>query len=317
MALGAVTIPHLATVTLIEGTLFTFFNIAEIACLPRVVPKEQLPAAVSQDQAAMSVTELVGPSLGGALYGLGAALPFLADAVSFAASAVALRFIRADFRPERTSEAAAAGLGRLRAEIGEGLGWLWRQPLLRFIAFLTSGLNLFSFGYTLLIIVLAQGLGASPAEIGLLFASGGAGGILGALLVGPLQRRFSFGRIMIVTTWIWALTWPLYIVAPNLLLLGVANAVGFIIVPLYMGTQYSYRLALIPDALRGRVNSAFRLLAFGVQPLSLALTGALLQAVGPVATAWIIMAPQVALALAATLYRPLRQARPLAELRGE
>jgi hypothetical protein len=95
---------------------------------------------------------------------------------------------------------------------------------------------------------------------------------------------------MIVTTWIWALTWPLYILAPNLLLLGVANAIGFIIVPIYMDTQYSYRLAL---------------------------TGALLQAVGPVATVWIIMTPQVALALAPTLYRPLRQARPLAELRAE
>ena len=165
--------------------------------------------------------------------------------------------------------------------------------------------------------MLAQGLGASPAEIGLLFASGGAGGVLGALLVAPLQRRFSFGRIMIVTTWIWALTWPLYAYAPNLLLLGVANAIGFVIVPIYMGTQFSYRLALIPDPLRGRVNSAFRLLSFGVQPLSLALTGALLQAVGPEATVWIIMTPQVALALAATLYRPLRQARPLAELRAE
>lgn len=226
LAAGAVTIPHLAAVTLIEGTLFTFFNIAEMTCLPRVVPKAQVPAAISQDQASMSLAEMIGPSLGGALYGFGGALPFLADAISFLGSAVSLCFIRARLQDDRPADPLAPT--RLWAEIREGLGWLWRQPLLRFIACLTSGLNLFSFGYTLLIIVLAQGLGATPAEIGLLFASGGAGGIAGALLVGPLQRRFRFGPIMIGAAWVWALTWPLYVIAPNLLLLGLANAIGFV-----------------------------------------------------------------------------------------
>jgi MFS family permease len=317
LALGGLTLPHIGLVALVEGTLFTFFNLANIACLPRVVPRRQLPTAIAQSQASAATAEMVGPPLGGALFGLGSALPFLVDAVTFLVSAVSLRLIRAELQTRRAHEVAPGDLRRLWPEIGEGLAWLWRQPVLRFLGLLTSGLMTFSFGYSLIIIVLAQELGADPPVIGLLFASGGIGSILGSLAVAPLQRRFTIGQIMIGVTWVWALTWPLYVVAPDLLMLGIANAIGFVVVPLYMGTQFSYRLAMIPDHLQGRVNSAYRLVWVAAQPLSLALTGALLAAVGAVATVWLVMAPQVVLALAATLYRPLRQAPSLAELQRE
>ncbi len=60
LAIGHLTIIQLYLVSAIEGTLFVFFNIAEAACLPRVVPKEQLPAATAQNMATDGVTELVG-----------------------------------------------------------------------------------------------------------------------------------------------------------------------------------------------------------------------------------------------------------------
>ena len=312
LAFGGLTTAHLALVAAVEGTLFTFFTLAEAACLPRVVAKEQLPAAVGQRQATESVSGMVGPSLGGLLFGLGAALPFLADAISFLASAVSLRFVRAGFGGERAAAADGAG-GGLWAEVREGLVWLWREPLVRFLALLTGGINLCGFGYSLILIVFAQRLGASAATIGLIFASSGAGSVLGALASGPLQRRYSFRQIVVGTNWVLALTWPLYIVAPNALALGVVNAIIFVAVPIYMGAQYSYRLALIPDALQGRVNSAFRLVSYGVQPLSLALTGALLEGIGPAATVWVLFVPQVALALVAMLNGPLRHAGRFAE----
>ncbi|MFL5667031.1 MAG: hypothetical protein ACJ8BW_37640 [Ktedonobacteraceae bacterium] len=80
LAFGQLTVLQLYIVSAIEGTLFVFFNIAEVACLPRVVPKEQLPAANAQYQATDSITALVGPSLGGTLYTASQFLPFLADA---------------------------------------------------------------------------------------------------------------------------------------------------------------------------------------------------------------------------------------------
>jgi MFS family permease len=304
LALGHLTLAQLYAVSLVEGSLFVFFSLAESACLPRLVPAEQLPTAAAQGQMVDATSTLLGPSLGGALYSLGAALPFVVDAVSYIASVCSLFFVRAAFQEERT-----APPGSLWSEIGEGLRWLWRQPVIRFLAVLTGGLNVCCFGYILIIIVLAQRMHASAAVIGLIFAGGGIGSLVGAALASRLERRFGVGPTLVAAAWVWALSWALYAVAPTPLLLGVVNAVSFTIVPVYMSVQYSYRLARTPDALQGRVNSVFRLIAYGNQPLSLALTGALLQAWGPIATILVLTVPQVLLALGATGHKALRSAR--------
>jgi len=303
LALGRLTLPQLYLVTLVEGTLFTFFNSAESACLPRVVLPVQLPAAVAQNQIVDALATMLGPALSGILYGLGRAVPFLVDAVSYAASILSLTLVKTAFQEERPVSAPD-----LRAEIVEGVVWLWRQRLMRFIAFLTGGLILSSVGYALIIIVLAQREHAAPLAIGLILASSGVGTVVGSFIAVPLRRRYGVGPTLILATWAWALTWPLYAVAPNGVVLGVANAIGFVTATLYMTVQYTYRLALIPDALQGRVNGVFRLISFGSPPLGLALTGLLLQTLGPNPTIWLLFAPQLLLAIAATAHKGLRQA---------
>ncbi len=307
--LGHLTIAQLYIVSLVEGTLFTFFGLAETACLPQVVSKEQLPAAAAQGMVIDSVSGLIGPSLGGALYSIGRAIPFLTDAISYGASVLSLFFIKAKFQEERDQAPL-----HLWADIQEGLSWLWQQPLLRFMALLTGGMVAPVVGYSLILIVIAQSQHASAFTIGVIFACGGVGSILGALLVTPLQKRFSFGQLMIGSTWIWALTWLLFAVAPNPLILGIVTAVSFIIVPIYMSVQFGYRLALIPDHLQGRVNSVFRLIAFGSEPIGLAVTGILLQVMGPVPTVLVLFVPQFILSIAATFNRNLRNAKPIQEL---
>lgn len=307
--LGHLTIVQLYIVSLVEGTLFTFFNLAETACLPHVVTKQQLPAAAAQNTIVDSTSGLIGPSLGGVLYGIGRAIPFLTDAITYGLSVLSLFFIKAKFQEERDVTPM-----RIWTEIGEGLSWLWHQPLIRFIALLTGGMILPVAGYSLILIVLAQGQHASSFTIGLIFASGGIGSILGALIVAPLQKRFSFGQMMIGSTWVWALTWLLFAIAPNPLMLGVATALSFIIVPIYMSVQFGYRLALIPDHLQGRVNSVFRLIAFGSEPIGMALTGISIQVIGPVPTVLVFFVPQFILSIAATFNKHLRNARPIEEI---
>jgi MFS family permease len=309
VALGHLTIVQLYVVSLVEGALFVFFGLAEAAAIPRVVGKEQIGDATAQVQIIDSASGLIGPSLGGALFGLGQLLPFLADAISYVVSVVSLCFIRREFQEERAASETQMTLRQLYAEVREGLVWLWREPLLRFIALLTGGLIFPVAGYALIVIVLAQGQHATNVEIGLIFAGGGVGTLAGALLSGPVQRRFSFARIMTVGTWGWALTWLLFAVARTPLALGIVTGVTFVVVPVYMAAQFSYRLRLIPDHLQGRVNSVFRLIAFGSEPLGLALTGVLLQVLGPVPTILILFVPQLALAIAATYSRSLRTAR--------
>lgn len=307
--LGYLTVIQLCLVALAEGTLMTFFSLAEIACLPRVVAKEQLPAATAQNQAIDSTSWTLGPFLGGLLYGLGHAVPFLLDAISYACSVLGIFLMRAKFQSERTEAPR-----KIWHEIGEGVIWLWREPLLRFLAILGCGLVLPSIGFSLILIVLAENLHATPLAIGILFGTGGVGSIVGALLTDPLQKRFTFGQVMIGAAWVWAVSWLALAVAPNLWILGIANGISFIIVPIYISVGFSYRLIVIPDHLQGRVQSVFRLLSFGSQPLGFALTGFLIQWVGPVWAVVVLFVPQGFFALLATFNRPLRAAPALRDL---
>ncbi|MBV9709590.1 MAG: MFS transporter [Ktedonobacteraceae bacterium] len=305
-AFGNLTILQLYIVSTLEGTFFVFFNIAEAACLPRVVPKAQLPVATAQNQATDGITALAGPSLGGVLYALGSVLPFLTDAISYIASVISLFFIKTHFQEKRT-----VAPRNLWIEIWEGLRWLWHQPLIRFIAVLTGGSNLIFSGYTLIVIVLAQSMHATPLLIGIIMAISGLGAILGAIVAPYFQRRFTFGQVIIASCWFMALSMALYLVAPNLIVLGIVAFFSFISGPIYNVVQFSYRSALIPDELQGRVNSVFRLIAFGGQPIGVALIGWLLQSAGVTETIIYCSIFLALLSISATLNRHVRHAQPL------
>src|SRR5258705_12710338 len=100
---------------------------------------------------------------------------FLAAPHSYLASVVSLRFIRTEFQETR-----AASSSNLWEDIGEGIVWLWRQPLIRFLAFLTAVGNLADFGVGLTVIFIAQQQHAPAVGIGLMIACGGIGGMLGS-----------------------------------------------------------------------------------------------------------------------------------------
>ncbi len=290
---GWLTGTQLFLVAFIEGTLFIFFGLAEMASLPHVVPQEQLSDALAQSMMMDSVVGLMGPSLSGILFTLGNIIPFLADALSYSASVVSLLFIRKQFQEERVDTTQ-----KLWTEIKEGTGWLWRHPVIRFLALLNSVLIFCCVGYTLVVLVFAQEQHASKIAIGLIFAAGGLGSIVGAFMIGPLTRRFSFEQRLIWATWIWVITWLCFLIAPNPLILGIVTAASFIIVPIHAATIYGYRLTHIPDRLQGRVTSIYRISLFGGQMLGLLVTGLLLQLVGPIYTVLILFVPQVIMAIA-------------------
>lgn len=306
MLLGHLTLVQLYVNAIVEGTLFVFFNLAETACVPQVVAQEQVPSVMAQYQATEGVTSLLGPLLGGILFEMASMLPFIVDAASYFVSVCSLLFIKTKFQEQRIVPSR-----RLRTEITEGLIWIWKQPLIRLLAFLACGANIVITCYTLIVIVIAQSMHASSSTIGIIFAIGGSGGIIGALLGSPIQKRFRFGHIIICIWWLWSILWLCYAIVPNVLLLGFITAAFSLTMPIYNVVQFSYRLALIPDALQGRVNSAFRLLAFGGQPLGLALAGFLLQAIGPVLTILVFAAILIPLSFVTTINTHVRHASSL------
>src|SRR5581483_868854 len=145
--------------------------------LPHVVRPEHLAQAIAQNQARQQGAGVVSRPLGGALFALGRPVPFLFDAVSYAASFVSLLFVRSSFQEARERPAT-----RLRAEIAEGVHWLWRQPFLRATTFLIAGTNFGHAALGLAVIVRARALGASSTEIGLMLALFAAGALVGSAL---------------------------------------------------------------------------------------------------------------------------------------
>jgi MFS family permease len=296
----------------VEGTLFVFFNIAEVAALSRVVPKVQLPQATAQNEVGFIAAFLAGPPLGGFLYqSVSRMLPFIADAISYTVSVISLFFVKTKFQEERAPTERHIG-----AEIKEGLSWLWHNPLIRFMAFLTGGLNFVNSATFLIILVAARKLGASETEIGWMFSIAASGGIVGSLLGGQIQKRFSFGQVIITVGWISVLLYPLYALAPNFYILGAIAGLSFMTGPVYNVVQFSYRIALIPDALQGRVNSTFRLLAYGFQPLGQAIAGILLATIGIAPTILFYFGWLVLLNIMTTINPHVRNARPIAEVVG-
>ena len=124
---------------------------------------------------------LAGPPLGGVLFALGRAVPFLFDAVSYAFSFLSLALMRTPFQQEREVDRA-----RLRTQVMDGFRFLWRHPFLRTCAFI-YGLGNFTIPAVLFVIVVAgQGHGLSSTRIGVLLAAFGA-----STLVGRSRRRSS------------------------------------------------------------------------------------------------------------------------------
>jgi MFS family permease len=302
-ALGHLTIGQLYANALIEGSLFVLFNVAEIASLRQVVGTEQVAAASAQNEAASNATALVGPPLGGLVYtALGRAVPFGLDALSYAVSAASLFLIRTRFQLERTSRP-----GSFRAELTEGLRWVWREPLVRFLAFRAAGLNLVLNGTYLIVIVIARERHASPTLIGAMIALGSVGGLIGTFLSPRLQRRFRLGTLLVVDGWIQAILYPVLAVAPNALSIGLVYAAILVTGPAANAAVLSYRLALIPPDLQGRVNSAVRMIAYATIPLGSSIAGLLLQAISGSRTILIYAILLVVIAVAVTLNPHLRR----------
>ena len=303
LALGRPPLVWLAVTSFVEGSLFVFFQLSEGAALPQIVAKEQLPQAIAQNQARMQGAGLVGSPLGGALYGLSRLLPFAADAVSYAVSFVSLLFVRSALQGQRDATER-----NLRSEIGEGLGWLRRQPFMRAITACVAGTNFVHQALTLVLIVRMRDLGASSALIGAVFAIVAVGSIAGALAGPWVQRRVPPSVVVLGSLWIWPVETAVLFLLGSPIVIGVISAVAYAAGPAFNVVVGSYRYALVPERLYARVASATLLFAWGSIPLGSLFAGYGIAAWGARPMLLILAAILLVIALLATASRDLRKA---------
>jgi MFS family permease len=302
-AAGVLTLGQLYAVALLAGVATVFFDVAYQSYVPSLVGRGQLLDANGKLAATQAFAQVVGPGLGGALFGLVRAGAMTADAFSYAVSSASLLLIRArESVPGhaagrgRAGEAGQAGRASparaaLRTELLAGAVFVIRHPVLRKIAACTATANLFvAVASAVQIIFLVRVLHVPAAGTGLLLAVGSVGGVAGGLASGRLGRRIGSARIIPVSLLGFGaigLLIPLTEPGWRLALFPVGFA-GFVFAGvIYNIAQLSYRQTICPPELYGRLNAAIRWIVWGTLPLGGVLGGALGTVAGVRTTLWI------------------------------
>lgn len=296
-AMHRLTIEQLYAVVLANGVLTVFFEISYQSYLPTLVGREHVVEGNAKLEASRSVAQVAGPSLGGFLAQLFTApLALYADAASFLWSAVWVRAIRADEQqPDRPEQR------QLLQEIGEGLRYVLGHRILRAIVGCTGTGNLFKAATSAVYIVfLVRGLHVSSGTIGILLGIGSTGGILAAVTVSAVTKIVGQARMIWLST---AITSPFSLLIPltshgwGLAFFATGWFGVGVGVVYYNVAQVSFRQALTPTRLLGRMNATMRFLVWGTIPLGGLLGGVLGSTIGLRPTLWVCGAGQVAATL--------------------
>lgn len=208
------------------------------------------------------MNQFAGPPLAGLLLGLGFALPFFIDAGTFAIAAGLTFALAGTFAPKGQSNS-----GRIawRAEIGEGVLWLWHNRLLRSLAIILGGLNGSATMAMATAVLFAQEvLGLQAESFGLLMTGSALGAVGGSLVAEKVTRRLGPGRSLFVTLIGMMTTLGLVGLSSSGYVVWAIFAVEGFFVVLWNVITVSLRQTIIPDHLLGRVNSVYRFFGWGM-----------------------------------------------------
>jgi MFS family permease len=295
-ALGALTIWQLYVVGFITGTLTVFFDVSNQSYLPSIVERDDLVEGNSKLQISQSAAQIAGPGIAGVLIDLVKA-PFaiLLDSLSFILSAFFVFLIRKPEPPVlHPADATGAKRPSIFTEVREGLGFVMRNASLRGISAGTGTSNLFSsmaFAIFPLYALDAAYLGLSAGQLGLVFAIGNVGSLVGAFTANRAAKWFGLGPTIIGSLFIGGLFALMVAIAPP----GVA-AIPFLIAGgifgglsqmIYNINQVSYRQAICPPRMQGRMNATVRFLVWGTMPIGSIIGGVLASIIGVHETIWI------------------------------
>jgi MFS family permease len=309
IAVGHITFAQIALVAFVEGSMYVFFNIAEIGALRSVVPVHQLPTAAAAEQARYSTVSLVAPTLGGTLFGVGRAFPFVAGALSPAFSLGSLLAIRTPFQGERERDETP-----WRAQVADGFRFLWRRPFLRTCALIFTWSNLAFEGMFLVFIVVGKRQGLSSGQIGLLIAGFGLSALAGSAVSPWVQKRLSMRAIVIGSLWLQAGTIG-FVIDPSIYVLLACVLPMAAFFPTVNAVVIGYRVAVTPDRLTGRVNSVARTIALCGAPLGPLAAGVMLGVTSPRTTVAVFTTLLAVLAAFSSVSPSIRNAPSLDELK--
>lgn len=305
---GGLSLPILYVAALLLGIGETLFDTAAQSILPSIVDRDRLATANGRLYGVeLVMNQFIGPPLGGLLIVASIPIALGVSVAGYALAAIGLMLIVGSFRPVREGPPT-----RLTSDIAEGLRYLFRHRVLRTLAMMVGVMNLASSatGAIFVLYAVAPGpMGLSEPEFGLLITTFAIGSLVGSFAAAPLERRFGRVPLLFACVLISAATFAVPGVTTNVWLVGLSFVLSGLFVVVWNVITVSLRQRIVPDELLGRLNAAYRLLAWGSQPI-----GALL---GGVIGAWLglpavfLLAGALGLTLLAT--RAVLTERALAE----
>jgi MFS family permease len=275
---GSVALLYIAAVG--TGMAEVFYDTAAQALLPSLVGRGRLDRANGRLYAVeLGAQEFVGPPLAGALVAIAVALSFGTSAALWVVAIIFLLAVRGTFRPP-----GEPGGASIRSDIRQGLAFVLGRPTLRTMAVMVGMTNLATSAVFPVLVLFAVGpdsaMGLTEPQFGLLFAVLAAGGVIGSFLAEWAQRRIGRSRVLTISI----LGTVGYVAVPavtnQVAVIAAAMFVGGLTIMLWNVTTVSFRQRVTPDHLLGRMNSAYRLVAWGTRPLGAALGGFLGEWIG-------------------------------------
>ena len=316
---GWLTLAQLLLVSFAVAILSTFFDAADNAYLPSIVPRDELVRANGALAASGSAAEFTAFGISGFLVQLlSAPLAIFIDAISFIVSALLLGSIR---RPEPPPPPKADREPVLR-EIREGLAIIARDPIIRAFTLASMAMaTLWGVFGAIWILFAVDELGLGPAAIGIIAGFGGLSSLVGAVIAERVTRRLGVGRAAIASMLVASVGFVLIPLAPA----GIpVLAFGFLVgqqligdgaVTLYDVAETSVRQARVHDRALGRVAATVQVGSVGAQLAAALAAGLLAEVIGLRATAF--LAPLGTLVAAGILVAsPVRRLRDLPVMDG-
>ncbi len=295
------------------GSLSLMFEVAYRSYLPSLVERSELVEGNSKLELSRSAADIAGPGIGGAIIQFaGAPFALIADAVSFAVSAISLHTIKKqEAEPDRP--VGDAGIFR---DAKSGLQYVLRHRLIRPLFLAAATLGFFNAMIdAVFLLYMTNGLDLSPGLIGLVFAIGGVGLVLGAMVANRLVAIAGIGVTLSGALAILALSDLALPLAggplPAVIVVLVLGLFGFsFALPLYRVTQVSLSQAVTESQLHGRMNAAFQLALVGTIPVGALLGGLSGELIGLRETLFIGVAGE-AVAAVLLLASPVRSVKSL------
>ena len=245
------------------------------AFLPQIVSKDNLPKANGRLFGIEIVTNnFLGTPVGGFLIGLSLITPFIFDTLLMLVSVFFITGIKGKFeRPEDINKDQNTS-----EMIREGVEWLKNNTLLKRLAIYTGIANFFgSMQFPIMILFAQELIGLNAIQYSFLAYGAAIGGLVGSQVANKVNARLEESKTLLISVALFGIgMFAPYVTTNPFIVAGSFGLSSFGSV-LWNVQAVSIRQALIPDNLLGRVNSVYRLLALGLNPIGAIFGGAIVK----------------------------------------